>query len=295
MHGLHARLPKNFVLEERLERYASYIEPAPHIWAGRWKQAAFPLGAHPGSYQELYIDLGCGKGQYTCELARLHPEALVLGIDCEPLCIAYAAQRAHEEELTNVLFVPGTAAKLATYVAPAEVDALFINFPTPFPRKKQAAGRLTHANMLDAFRTTLAPGAQIFFKTDSQPLFDFSLTQAPVAGYEFVWTSRNLSADKNKLLASELPTSKLARDFMEIRTGYEERLCAQGAQVHAFEIRCANAPDTLEQANSMSLQDYLPSDLSALDYVPHGMQGTVVNLRNQRLRQQGLKAARRRR
>lgn len=295
MHGLHARLPKNFVLEERLERYAAHIEPAPHTWAGRWKQAAYPLSAKPGSYQALYIDLGCGKGQFTCELARLHPEALVLGIDCEPLCIAYAAQRAHEAALPNVLFVPGTAAKLPTYVAPAEADALFINFPTPFPRKKQAPGRLTHANMLDTFRPTLAPNAPIFFKTDSQPLFDFSLTQLPVAGYKLLWASRDLSADKNKSPNSSLPTQGLAQDFMNIRTGYEERLCAQGAHVHAFEIYCGSKPASLEQENSMSLQDYLPSDLASLDYVPHGMQGTVVNLHNRRLRQQGLKPPRRKR
>lgn len=35
MHGMHARLPKNFVLEERLEQYAQVIELDPTRYAGR--------------------------------------------------------------------------------------------------------------------------------------------------------------------------------------------------------------------------------------------------------------------
>ena len=34
----------------------------------------------------------------------------------------------------------------------------------------------------------------------------------------------------------------------------------------------------------MSLIDYLPEDLSQMTYVPHGMEGTVANLRNRQAR-----------
>ena len=39
MHGMHARLPKHFVLEERLERYRDAIEPDPYHWRGHWTSA----------------------------------------------------------------------------------------------------------------------------------------------------------------------------------------------------------------------------------------------------------------
>ena len=45
MHALHARLPKHFVLEERLERYADAIEICPTDYAGRWAEACAPLTA----------------------------------------------------------------------------------------------------------------------------------------------------------------------------------------------------------------------------------------------------------
>ena len=37
------------------------------------------------------------------------------------------------------------------------------------------------------------------------------------------------------------------------------------------------------QTAELSLVEYLPDNLQNLDYVPHGMQGTVVNLRNRRI------------
>ena len=61
-HALHARLPKNFVLEERLERYGRVIELDPAAWRGRWARACAPLGSAP--FTEVRLDLGCGKGGF---------------------------------------------------------------------------------------------------------------------------------------------------------------------------------------------------------------------------------------
>ena len=92
MHGMHARLPKHFVLEERLERYRDAIEPDPYHWRGHWTSACAPAGATP--FREVRLDLGCGKGSFTVEAARREPDVLFVGMDSEPVCIAYAAQRA---------------------------------------------------------------------------------------------------------------------------------------------------------------------------------------------------------
>ena len=60
MGAVHVRTPKNFVLEERLERYADAIETSPENYAGRWREACAPTGS--ASYARLHLDLGCGKG-----------------------------------------------------------------------------------------------------------------------------------------------------------------------------------------------------------------------------------------
>ena len=44
MGAVHVRTPKNFVLEERLERYADAIETNPEAYAGDWRKACAPAG-----------------------------------------------------------------------------------------------------------------------------------------------------------------------------------------------------------------------------------------------------------
>ena len=271
MHALHARLPKNFVLEERLERYADSIEASPERWAGQWAEACHPLDADRDrtSFDEVRLDMGCGKGAFTVEAAAAEKSVLFVGIDFEPICIAYAAQKAEESGLDNVIFSPGVADKVTTYFAEGELSRIYLNFPTPFPRKKEAAQRLTHLDNLLRYRKILAPGATVLLKTDSYPLWGFSRTQFELAGYNIVWESDDARAER-----PDDPVS-----------WYEERLSAQGATVYAIEATPAREPKrsadgTVEQTASLSLIDYLPEDLSTMTYVPHGMQGTVTNLRN---------------
>ncbi len=135
MHGMHARLPKNFVLEERLERYAAVIELQPTRLTGSWAQACYPLtNAGAGCYEHLHIDLGCGKGAYVVQAAQAKPSTLFVAIDAEPICIAYTAQHVMEADLHNVVVVPGLGSQVTQMFGAGEVDSITLNFPTPFPR-----------------------------------------------------------------------------------------------------------------------------------------------------------------
>ena len=86
MGAVHVRTPKNFVLEERLERYADAIETNPEAYAGDWRKACAPAGSEP--FEHLHLDLGCGKGTYLVERAAHEPNTLFIGMDQEPICIA---------------------------------------------------------------------------------------------------------------------------------------------------------------------------------------------------------------
>lgn len=264
MHGMHARLPKNFVLEERLARYSSAIEYEPRRLAGSWAMACHPLDGNDRAFREVRVDLGCGKGSFAVESALREPDVLFVGIDSEPVCIAYAAQRAVEAGLANVVFVPGNATQLTAMFAPGEIARLHVNFPTPFPRKKVSGNRLTIIDRLMEYRQVLAEGAELELRTDSEPFFLFSLTQLEIAGYELRWKTGDLRSEYPDVPPSE----------------YEERLSQQGATVFALAAAPGPAPEHVEQTAELSLAEYLPKDLSTLGYVPHGMQATVVNLRN---------------
>lgn len=264
-HALHARLPKNFVLEERLERYANAIELRPESLRGRWAEACAPLGDAP--YREVRLDLGCGKGAFAVEAARREPDVLFVAMDSEPVCVAYAAQHVCESGLPNVVVVPGTGMRVREFFCPGELARIYLNFPTPFPRKRDAGKRMACMERLMDFREVLADGAEVRLRTDSQPLFDFMLTQVPMAGYDLLWKSRDARAD-----FPDEPSSE-----------YEERLGAQGARVFALAAVPGPVPEHVEQTAELSLAEYLPHDLESLEslgYAPHGMQATVENLRN---------------
>ncbi len=158
---------------------------------------------------------------------------------------------------------------LSTVFAPGELSALLMNFPTPFPKKKKAHLRLTYLDRLMGYRPLLGRGAGIRLRTDSQPLRDFTLTQLELAGYEVTWRSDDVRA--------EFPG--------EPWSAYERKLTEQGACAFGIAACPGPAPEHVEQTAPLSLVSYLPDDLDRLDYVPHGMQGCVENLRNRNARE----------
>lgn len=158
---------------------------------------------------------------------------------------------------------------LSTVFAVGELSALLMNFPTPFPKKKKAHLRLTYLDRLMGYRPLLGRGAGIRLRTDSQPLRDFSLTQLELAGYEITWRSDDVRA--------ELPD--------EPWSAYERKLTEQGACAFGIAACPGPAPEHVEQTAPLSLVSYLPVNLEQLDYIPHGMQGCVENLRNRNARE----------
>ena len=266
------RKPKNFVLEERLERYARAIETHPARYRGRWTDAASPLdGSRP--LRAVALDLGCGKGSYLVGCAAAEPDVLHVGMDVEPVCIAYAAQAIVESGLPNAIVVPRGADALAELFAPGELSRIDLNFPTPHPKRHHAAKRLTTVDRLLAYRPLIAAGGGVTLRTDSQPLRDYTLTQLEGAGFVVDWVSDDVRAEH-----PELP-----------ETEYERRLASSGARVLGV---CAvpgpePPPDAIARARAaeQSLVRYLPDDLEALDYVPLGMEAAVMNLVNRRRRE----------
>ena len=266
MGAIHVRTPKNFVLEERLERYGRAIETVPEHYAGLWRRACAATGGTP--FERLHLDLGCGKGTYLVERARREPKTLFIGMDQEPICIAYAAQRICESGAVNAIVLPRGAASLAAIFATGELDAITINFPTPCPKARHAKRRLVYIDALLSYRPLLAVGATVTLRTDSQPLRDYARGQFAAAGYVVLWTSDDVRRDH-----PEHP-----------ETEYERRTREMGATVRGICATPGPEPTTEQVAagrsQEQSLACYLPQDLDSLAYVPLGMEEAVENFKN---------------
>ena len=179
------RMRKKKNLVPRMEACGALLIEDPRALRGRWRELL-------PEARELRVELGCGKGRFTAETAAAEPDVLLIAVEKVPDAMVVAMERARDAGLHNVFFVDGDAACLPEFFAPGEVDRIYINFCDPWPRNRHAKRRLTHGNFLRLYRQVLKMGGQIHFKTDNQPLFEFSVEEIPQFGFQLSQVTRNL-------------------------------------------------------------------------------------------------------
>ncbi len=179
------RMRKKKNLIPRMERCGDRLIRDPYDRPGHWRDL-MPQA------RELRLELGCGKGRFTAGTAALEPDVLFLAVEMVPDAMVVAMERCVGAGLENVWFIGANADQLPYFFAPGEVDRIYINFCDPWPSGRHAKRRLTHGNFLKLYRQVLKMGGQIHFKTDNQPLFEFSVEELPLFGFELSEVTRNL-------------------------------------------------------------------------------------------------------
>ena len=182
------RMRKKPNLIPRMEKASAVLEPEPEKLRGRWLEG-FP------ACSRLYLELGCGKGSFTCASAQAEPEALFAAVERVPDAMVVAMERACEMGLGNVRFLDADAARLPELFDVGEADRIYINFCDPWPKKKQFKRRLTAPGFLALYRQILKPEGEIWFKTDNRDLFDWSEEQLLACGWQVSEVTRDLHAN----------------------------------------------------------------------------------------------------
>ena len=179
------RMRKKKNLVPRMERCGDFLIRDPYDRAGHWRELM-------PEARELRLELGCGKGRFTAGTAAAEPDVLFIAVEMVPDAMVVAMERCVGAGLTNVYFVDANADQLPCFFAPGEVDRIYLNFSDPWPSNRHAKRRLTHGNFLRLYRQVLKMGGQIHFKTDNQPLFEFSVDEIPNFGFTLSEVTRNL-------------------------------------------------------------------------------------------------------
>ena len=202
-------------LEPRMEKCAGLRVMEPQTLLGHWRERMPDCTA-------LWVEVGCGKGKFTAETAQANPTVLLVAVERCREAMVVAMEKAQSMGLKNVLFIDMDVAEIESVFAPGEIDRLFINFPDPWPRKKNAKRRLTHRGFLDKYCRVVKQGGEFHFKTDNAPLFAFSLEEFAACGL----TVKNVTDDLHKDVVTG------------IMTGYEEKFHALGTPIHRCEVVC---------------------------------------------------------
>lgn len=158
---------KKLVRFAAIEKMGNVLQH-PAAMPGRWSEVF-------GNNNPMTLELACGKGEYSVNLGRQHPDRNFLGVDIKGNRIFIGARAALREGLKNVAFMRAQIGQLTHYFAPGEVAEIWIIFPDPFLRKTRTKNRLTHARFLHQYQQVLQPGGLIHLKTDSPELFAFTL------------------------------------------------------------------------------------------------------------------------
>ena len=175
---------------------------------------------HFGNRNPVKLELACGKGEYTIELARRYPDNNFIGVDIKGNRIWKGAKTAIEEGLRNVAFLRTRIEQIDLFFTHSEVDEIWIVFPDPFVKKSNINRRLTAPIFLERYRRILAPEGCVHLKTDSQSFYEF--THEVLKG-----------PDTAVILMSvdDLYRNDVIPSDMDIQTYYEKMHVAQGKKI----------------------------------------------------------------
>ena len=179
------RLRKIPGADEKIEASASVVHN-PEVFIDRWASEIFR------NDRPVEVEIGCGKGMFLMEMARLHPEVNYIGIEKFSSVLVRAVEKADLEPLPNLRFLRFDAAEILNIFSPGEVSRIYLNFSDPWPKARHAKKRLTHREFLRKYQTILAPGGLLVQKTDNEGLFDFSLEELWAEGWEILQETRDL-------------------------------------------------------------------------------------------------------
>ncbi len=202
------------------------IEPGKELFntiKGKWRDVFFK-NQHP-----ITIELACGRGEYSVNLARQFPDRNYIGVDKKGDRLWKGSTWAVEDNLQNVAFLRTGILFIESFFEVGEVNEVWLTFPDPLPRKRDAKRRLSSTRYLDMYKKILAPDGYFRFKTDNTDLFNFTLEEL---------SYRNDLVDFK--YTHDLYQSVLRPECFDIKTKYEEMFTAQGEVIKYLRFRFAH-------------------------------------------------------
>ena len=215
----------------------SVVEHVLFDMQGHWHEQYFH------NNNPIVLELGCGKGEYTVELAKLHPNMNFIGVDIKGARMWTGATQALNEGLKNVAFLRTNIEIIERFFAPDEVQEIWLTFSDP--QMKNPHKRLTSTFFLERYRKFLIDGGIIHLKTDSN----------------FLFTYTTYLVEKNQLPVLLRTTDLYSQgpeyaEVASIQTYYESMWIARGLNIKYMKFCLPHAVVLEEPDIEIELDDY---------------------------------------
>ena len=229
---------------ERYENVFQYpysvVEQVPFEMKGRWNECYF-RNDHP-----IVLELGCGKGEYTVELAKLYPEVNFIGVDIKGARMWTGATQALQEGLKNVAFLRTNIEVIDRFFSPGEVTEIWLTFSDP--QMKNPRKRLTSTWFMQRYRHFLADGGIVHLKTDSNFLFTYTTYMVEKNGLPLLFRTADLYHTEG--------IDEETRRILAIRTYYESMWIDRGLNIRYMKFRLPQKGELVEPEVEIPLDDY---------------------------------------
>lgn len=184
------------------------IEHGDFYLRGNWAKTFF------NNDNPIVLELGCGKGEYTVELAAMNPNVNYIGVDIKGARLWRGAKQVSERGLDNVGFLRTNIELIGQFFAEKEVDEIWLTFPDP--QMKKTRKRLTSTYFLERYRHFLKPGGIVHLKCDSNFQYTYTRTMVYLNKFEVLAETDNLYEWEH------------LNDVLRIKTYYEKQWLDRG-------------------------------------------------------------------
>ena len=129
-------------------------------------QAIFPTD------QPLEVELGCGSGRFVSTRAEKHPHINYLAVERMKGRAFSTAGKFQKRELSNARLLRLEASYVVNYLLPpSSVDALYVFFPDPWPKRRHHTRRLFNDEFLTSLCRTMKLNGRVYLNTDHEDYF----------------------------------------------------------------------------------------------------------------------------
>jgi tRNA (guanine-N7-)-methyltransferase len=130
----------------------------------------FPAGFGVQNSSRTLVEIGPGRGDFLFHLAESNPDTTVAAIEIKRKRVDKLIKRVENRRLTNVAIIQDDARyALPRFFEENSVDAIYINFPDPWPKRRHEKNRVLSRNFLDECRNVLKFYGTLNITTDYQP------------------------------------------------------------------------------------------------------------------------------
>lgn len=190
---------------------------------GKWSEVHFK-NSNP-----IVLELGCGKGEYTVNLAKQYPSKNFIGIDIKGARLWTGAKEAFNSSMNNVAFIRTRIEHISSFFAPDEVSEIWITFPDPQPRPAKARKRLSSSRFLTYYQKFLKENGLVHLKTDSQGLYEYTSALVAQNGLKVIISTNDLY-------------SGIVNDpILSIKTFYEKQFLEMGKPITYLKFELCSA------------------------------------------------------